>query len=513
MQSNKLKTPIVQMKKIGKKFGPVRVLENVDFDIYAGEVHVLAGENGAGKTTLIKILAGVHTTYEGEIFFNGEPIRPSSPIEARDIGISVIHQELSLIPSMSVVNNLFMGHAISKGGFVQDDIQHERAQKILSDLGIDVDVDALIEDLPVSVRQLVEISNAVSADSKVIIMDEPSSALNAKDAERLFALIDQLKTENRGIVYITHRMEEIERLAERITILRDGKLIHTALAKYLPIPTLINMMVGRKITEQIKRNFRTMAKDRKFVVENLSVSGAEEKGKKLVDSANFFMRTGEVLGIAGLRGSGASELMMSLFGGYGVCHAEKIELNGKKLTIKKPQDAIESGIALLTNDRKVTGLVVKMTICENVCLADMKALAKNGWRDFKKERDATQAQDKVMNFHSASYENYVENLSGGNQQKVAFAKWLQTNPQILMLDEPTKGIDVGAKNEIYQLIDDLTRTGLSILLITSELPELLALSDRIIVMHRGKITAEYSREKFSAEKILEAAMGKRSYEE
>lgn len=503
-------TPIVQMKQIGKKFGPVRVLENVDFEIYPGEVHVLAGENGAGKTTLIKILAGVHTSFEGEMFFNGEPFKPSSPIDARNKGVSVIHQELSLIPSMSVVDNLFMGHTITKVGFVQDSIQRKKAQNILDDLGIEVNADELIEDLPVSIRQLVEISNAISANSKVIIMDEPSSALNAKDAERLFSLIDKLKSENRGIVYISHRMEEIERLAERITVLRDGKLIHTALSKDLPTSKLINMMVGREINDQIKRSFRTNSKEKKFQVENLSVDVKEEKQKKLVDGVSFYIRTGEVLGIAGLRGSGASELMMSLFGGYGLCPAENIILRGKSVTIKKPRDAIDHGIVLLTNDRKVSGLVVKMTILDNVCLANLKELCKNGWRDFEKEKKAVQNQDQVMNFHAKSYDSYVENLSGGNQQKVTFAKWLQTKPQVMLLDEPTKGIDVGAKNEIYQIIDMLTKQGLSILLITSELPELLALSDRIMVMHRGKLIAEYPRGKFSAEKILEAAMGKRS---
>lgn len=502
--------PIVQMKNIGKKFGPVRVLENVDFNIYPGEVHVLAGENGAGKSTLIKILAGVHTSYEGQIYFNGQEIKPSSPKDASRIGIGVIHQELSLVPTMNIANNLFMGDSISKYGFVQDDRQLVRAQKILDDLDINVDAGELVEDLPVSIRQLVEIAHAVSADARVIIMDEPSSALNAQDAEKLFSLIEQLKAENRGIVYITHRMEEIERLAERITILRDGKLIHTDLARNISIPLLINMMVGREIKDQITRNYRTSSTEIKFQVDNLTLFSKADKKKKLVDGVSFQIHPGEVLGIAGLRGSGASEMMMSIFGGYGTSGAENTVLNGKKIIVKKPMDAINHGIALLTNDRKVTGLVTKMTLCDNVCLADRKKLSKNGWRDIKKERNAVQEQDRVMNFHAKSYDTYVENLSGGNQQKVAFGKWLQTDPQVLLLDEPTKGIDVGAKHEIYQLIDFLTQKGLSILLITSELPELLALSDRIMVMHRGKLIAEYPKEKFFAEKILEAAMGKRS---
>jgi ribose transport system ATP-binding protein len=509
----KNQVPIVQMKNIGKKFGPVRVLENVDFNVYLGEVHVLAGENGAGKSTLIKILSGVHTTYEGEIFYNGQLIHPSSPIDARNIGIAVIHQELSLVPTMSITNNLFMGRALTKGGFIQDSEQKKQAQKILNSLNIDVGAGELIENLPVSVRQLIEIANAVSADAKVIIMDEPSSALNAHDAEILFMLIEKLKKENRGIVYISHRMEEIERLAERITILRDGKLIHTDLASNISIPRLINMMVGREIDNQITREYRTQSNDKKFIVNNFNLVEKIEKKKKLLDNVSFYIRPGEVLGIAGLRGSGASEMMMSIFGGYGLCGAQSMVLNGVPITIKKPQDAINQGIALLTNDRKMTGLVTKMTLCDNVCLADRKKLVKNGWRDIKKEKEATRSQDKLMNFHAKSFDTYVENLSGGNQQKVAFGKWLQTDPQVLMLDEPTKGVDVGAKNEIYQLIDQLTKTGLSILLITSELPELLALSDRIMVLHRGKLIAEFSKEQFSADRILEAEMGRKSEEQ
>lgn len=509
LRMTKNNKPFVQMKKIGKKFGPIRVLEDVDFDVYPGEVHILAGENGAGKSTLIKILAGVHTAYEGEMYMAGDLYKPSSPSDARQKGVSVIHQELSLIPSMSVANNLFIGQSITKMGFVQDDVQRSKAQKILNDLGIDVDVDVLIEDLPVSVRQLVEISNAVSAKSRVIIMDEPSSALNSKDAERLFLLIEKLKSENRGIIYISHRMEEIERLAERITILRDGKLIHSDLARNISSNQLINMMVGREINHLIKRNFRTKSDQIRFTVENLSIAGKEEKQKKVIDDISFHIKEGEVLGIAGLRGSGASELMMSIFGGYGLCPAGRILLDGKVLQIKKPENAIDDGLILLTNDRKVTGLITRMTLKDNICLADLKNLCKRGWRNFEKEEKAAEVQDRVMNFHAKSFDMYVENLSGGNQQKVAFAKWLQTNPKVMLLDEPTKGIDVGAKSEIYQLIDLLTSQGLSILLITSELPELLALSDRIMVMHRGKLTAEFSHHNFSAEKILEAAMGER----
>jgi ribose transport system ATP-binding protein len=499
--------PIVQMKKIGKKFGNVRVLENVDFDIYPGEVHVLAGENGAGKTTLIKILTGVHTSYEGEIWFEGKQVHPDSPIEANAIGISVIHQELTLIPSMSVANNLFLGRPETKAGFVLDDKQAAKAAQLLENVGITVDTRKLVEDLPISMRQLIEISRAISLDAKVIIMDEPSSALNTQDADRLFTLIDKLKSEGRGIVYITHRMEEIERLADRITILRDGKFIITDMAVNLPIPKLINGMVGREINDQIKREGTTVLGEEKFRVENATIYDSGGHNKKMVDGVNLTVRSGEVLGIAGLQGSGASELLTGLFGGYRHSVAERMVLNGTELKIRSPKDAIDHGLALLTNDRKANGLITSMSVIDNVCMADLKSFVTYGWRNTKSERAAAMKHGKRLNLRVPSYDSEVNVLSGGNQQKVVLAKWLQTNPQVILLDEPTRGVDVGAKHEIYTLIDQMTKTGMSILLITSEMPELLALSDRIIVMHRGKVTAEFQKSEATAENVLEAAMG------
>ena len=502
-------TPIVQMKGIGKKFGPVRVLENVDFDIYPGEVHVLAGENGAGKSTLIKILSGVHTSYEGEIWFNGQKIAPSSPIEANNIGISVIHQELSLIPSMSVVDNMFLGRTKSKAGIVQDAAQKEQAKKLLENIDININVEELIEDFPISIRQLIEISKALSLNAKVIVMDEPSSALNTQGAEKLFKLIDKLKTQQCGIVYISHRMEEIERLADRITVLRDGKLIDSRLAADMPLPKLINLMVGREINDQIHRETIEFGSE-KMLVENVTIHKPGGQGIKLVDDVSFSIKTGEILGIAGLQGSGASELLVGLFGGYERSVARNILLNGKKIENRSPKTSIKNKVALLTNDRKATGLVLPMSITDNVCLAGLRELAKNGWRNQNTEKEAALKLGQRLHFRVPSYETEVENLSGGNQQKVAVAKWLQVFPEVLLLDEPTKGIDVGSKHEIYHLMNELTKTGISIVLITSEMPELLALSDRIIVMHRGKITAEFSKSEANAENVLEAAMGKRS---
>ncbi|TXK71266.1 sugar ABC transporter ATP-binding protein [Paenibacillus sp. N3.4] len=495
------------MKQIGKKFGNVRVLEGVDFDIYPGEVHVLAGENGAGKSTLIKILSGVHTSFQGEIWLNGEKVAPSSPLEANQIGISVIHQELSLIPAMSVADNLFLGRPDTKAGFMRDKRHRAKAQALVKDMGIEIDIDTAIENCSISIQQLIEITKAVSIHAKVIVMDEPSSALNARDVETLYTLIDKLKASGCGIVYISHRMEEIERLADRITVLRDGKYVGTSLAKDLPIPKLINWMVGRDISEPIARSGK-LSGEEKLSVERVTVYENQGRGKKLVDGVSLSVKSGEILGIAGLQGSGASELLMGIFGGYEKKTVDQLILNGKRIQVESPGDAIQNGIAFLTNDRKATGLVLSMSITDNTCLADLNNLTKWGWISASREKKVAEEHGKMMGLRLPSYETEVGNLSGGNQQKVAIAKWLQIKPHVLLLDEPTRGIDIGAKHEIYALINELTQTGMAILLITSEMPELLALSDRIMVMHRGKITAEFTQDEATAEKVLEAAMGK-----
>ena len=499
-----LSTPVIAMRGIGKKFGRVRVLENIDFEIFPGEVHILAGENGAGKSTLMKILSGVYTSYEGTISMNGKIIAPATPLEANHMGISVIHQELSLIPSMNVRDNLFLGRPVTSLGFVHDREQKKKALSVLNDLGLDVSADALIEDLSISMQQLIEIAKAISINAKVIIMDEPSSSLNSKDVEILFSLIEKLKKQGCGIVYISHRMEEIKRLANRITVLRDGKFVGTSLAEKLPTPKLINWMVGREMTNMFPRYEMNRGKE-KLRIENLTVSDNE---KTHVKGINLTVNSGEILGIAGLQGCGASELLMGIFGAYNRKTADHIYLNGKEISIKKPSDAIKKNIALLTNDRKATGLVLSMSIIANICMSGLVELSQWGWRSIFGEISATEKQAEALQIHASSYEMEVGMLSGGNQQKVAIAKWMQISPEVLLLDEPTRGIDIGAKHEIYQLMNEWTKQGISIVLITSEMPELLAMSDRVIVMHRGSLTAEFTREEADAENILAAAMGK-----
>ncbi len=499
--------PLVSMVGITKLFGPVKVLDRVDFSIFPGEVHILAGENGAGKSTLMKILAGAYADYQGRIVMGDREIRPSSPLDANKHGIAAIHQELSLIPSMTVADNFFLGHPVTRSGFVRERFHRQSAAEALHRAGVDVSVSTLVEDLPISVQQLIEITKAIRLNARVLIMDEPSSALNARDVETLFALVRQLKSENRGIVFITHRLEEIHRLADRITVLRDGRLVGSALAPELPEKKLIHWMVGREMEEQFPRHTPQTSSEA-LRVEKLSVFKPGRAHRPLVDGVSLTVGKGEIVGIGGLQGSGASELFLGLFGALPKRTVGRVSIEGRRVTIRSPREAIANGVALLTNDRKATGLIASMSVTANLCVASMRSLSRSGWRRPRAERQLAERMGQALQLKAASYDMETGDLSGGNQQKVAIGKWLSTGPRILLLDEPTRGIDVGAKHEIYQLMNEWTAQGISILLVTSEMPELLAMSDRIIVMHRGAITAELSREEATAEAVLEAAMGK-----
>ena len=500
--------PLVRMSGITKRFGVHTVLQDVELEIRAGEVLVVAGENGAGKSTLIKILGGVHAEYGGTVEIAGHVVRPRSPIEANALGISVIFQELSLVPSLTVADNIFLGRTLTRGGFVDDREQRALAQRILRPLEIELDVGRRVEDLPIALQQLVEIAKALARQARVIVMDEPTSALNAPEVEKLFRLIRDLKARGCGIVYITHKMEEIERIADRITVLRDGRHVGTAPTAELPPPRLLQWMVGREMTAQFPRHAAAPGPER-LRLKHFTVTTGSRGSQPLVHDISLAIRAGEILGVAGLQGSGSSELFAALFGGLGRKVRGTALLNGSPLAIDSPRRAIGQGIALLTNDRKATGLVLSISITANITLADLPRLSPGGWRRPRRERQAAQRLGDSLALRTASLDMEVEALSGGNQQKVALAKWLQTNPQLLLLDEPTRGIDVGAKHEIYALMNALTKRGIAILLITSELPELLAMSDRIVVMHRGRLTAEFTREEATPEKVMEAAMGKR----
>lgn len=498
--------PLVCMTHITKRFGETTVLADAQFELRRGEVHVLAGENGAGKSTLVKILAGVHTEFAGNIQIAGRDARPKTPLEANALGVAVIHQELSLVGAMSVADNIFLGRTLARRGLVRDAEQQEKAAHWTRELGLDIDVRQPVEQFPIAVQQLIEIAKAMSQNATAIVMDEPTSALNAPEVEKLFALIQSLKARGCGIVYITHKMEEIERIADRITVLRDGKWIGTAPAKDLPVPKLIQWMVGREVGEQFPRHAPKLGEER-LRLENFSVFPGGFSKRAAVQQVSLTVRAGEILGIGGLQGSGASELFHGLFGAYGAATRGAAYLDGKKAVFKSPRQAIESGVALLTNDRKATGLVLSLSIIANTAMAGLRGLSPGGWLRPAREREATAKITSLMKLRAASLDLPVGALSGGNQQKVAIAKWLQTQPRLLLLDEPTRGIDVSAKREIYQLVNEWTAQGIAILLITSEMPELLTLSDRIMVLHRGGCAGEFSRETATPENILAAAMG------
>jgi ABC-type sugar transport system ATPase subunit len=499
--------PLFRLTGITKRFGNTTVLQDVSFEGHAGEVHILAGENGAGKSTLIKILGGIHTDFEGRIEIQGREARPRSPLEATALGIAIIHQELSLIGPMSVADNISLGREPTRAGFVLQWENTSIARHWMTQLSLDIDVRQPVETFSLATRQMIEIAKALSQNARVIVMDEPTSALNAPEVQKLFDLIRSLKTRGCCIVYITHKMEEIDRIADRITVLRDGRLIGVAPAPELPPAKFIQWMVGRELAEQSPRR-ATKLGDELLRLENFSVFPSGLSTRPAVENISLSVRAGEVVGLAGLQGSGASELFLGLFGAYGHATSGRMFLKNAERRFSSPREAIASGIALLTNDRKTTGLVLSMSVCANATLAGLPELSPGGWRSPSRERAAAEALTAPMRLRAASLDIEAGALSGGNQQKVALAKCLQTRPQLLMLDEPTRGIDIGAKREIYDLVEKWTSEGMAILLITSEMPELLTLSDRIIVLHRGRVIEVFSHREAKPESILAAAMGR-----
>jgi ABC-type sugar transport system ATPase subunit len=495
------------MANIGKSFSSVRVLEAVSFDLRQAEVHVLAGENGAGKTTLIKILSGAHADYEGEIRLDGRSLRFKSPHEAASRGISAIHQDMALVNTMRVLDNIFLGRERAhRFGWMDFRSERDRARRLLEQFGIEADLDAPVAQCPVSVRQMIEIAKALVGETRILIMDEPTSALNEAEVSRLFDLVSRLRQKGCAIVYITHRLEEIFKIGDRITVLRDGRRVATANAADLTSGELVRWMVGREIRQQFPERSPRPGRER-LEVTDFAVPDPSGKKSHVVEDVALSVRAGEILGLAGLRGSGKSELLNGLFGTYGGKVKGKVKLDGRPFSISSPRHSISRGVVLQTNDRKATGLVGEMSIVRNITLPSLRALSPGGWVRFDEERNSAKKKMRDLAIKASSPHQEVRTLSGGNQQKVILAKWLQTSPRVLLLDEPTTGVDVGAKHDIYSLMNRLTEEGMAILLVTSELSELLAMSDRILVLHRGRVQAEYSREEASQEKVIQAAMG------
>lgn len=497
----------VHLQNIHKCFGPVKANDGISLVVPAGTVQGILGENGAGKSTLMKILCGVYPDYEGEIRLAGRPVRFKSPHDAFRHGIAVIHQEIALIPDLSVVDNIFLGREpVRRGGWLDRSGQRTKAREILDQLGLDLDERQPAGDFPVAIRQMIEIAKALTFAAEIIIMDEPTATLNGPEAEGLFTLIARLKAQGRGIIYISHKMEEIYRLGDRATVLRDGRFINTARLPDLPEEEFIRWLVGRKLDQQFPPR-RASPGATRLEVTGFPLPNPAGNRNNVCTGVTFRVAAGEILGFAGLQGSGNSELFHGLFGACGDGIGDSVMLDGRPFRSVSPAHSLRHGVALLTNDRKGNGLVPALSTARNITLAALKKFSPRGWLRPKSEQEAAATQRDALNIRVASLDQEVGELSGGNQQKVVLAKWLETAPKVLLLDEPTRGVDIGAKHEIYELMNRLTATGISILLITSEMPELLALADRILVMHRGRIVAEFDRTAATPEKIAHAAMG------
>jgi ABC-type sugar transport system ATPase subunit len=497
---------LLEMEHIHKSFGPVQVLRDVRFELRPGEVHVLAGENGAGKSTLMKILGGVYPDYEGTIRLREQPARFRSVQESAAGGISIIYQELSLVGSLSVYENIFLGRLPHRYSWVDTAGMKREARRLLEELGLSMDIETPVDELPIGQQQMVEIAKALSYNAGVIVMDEPTSALTEPEVKKLFEIIARLKQKGCGIVYISHKMEEIYQIADRITVLRDGQYIGTETAQNLPSAKLIHWMVGREINQQFPRH-QSQRGPVRLEVSELTIPGAAGSPIPIVDRVSLKVHAGEIVGLAGLQGSGNSQLLHGVFGSYGNRAKGSVKIDGVAVPITNPAGSIGRGLALLTNDRKSTGLVLGRDILENASLASLPKFSPGGWLRPGLEKETIRQTLQQLRLKADRLTQPVESLSGGNQQKVVLAKWIQTQPKVLLLDEPTRGVDVGAKQEIYELMNQWTRAGIAIVLITSEMPELLAMSDRILVMHRGRITAELDKDQATQEKILSAALG------
>lgn len=501
--------PILEMKNISKTFPGVKALSNVSFKVAPGEIHCLVGENGAGKSTLMKVLSGVypHGDYTGDIFFKGQTQKFKGISDSENAGIAIIYQELALVPEMSVYENIFLGHEIKKGFTIDWNETIKQSEKMLSTVRLKVNPSTKVKDLGVGQQQLVEIAKALCKDVKVLILDEPTAALNEDDCENLLNLLKELRTKGVTCVLITHRLKEVISIADRVTVLRDGQTICTLNNHQGEVtePILIKNMVGREIDNIYPERNHKRSQEVVLEVKNWNAYDPS-LGRKVLKDMNFKLMKGEIIGFAGLMGSGRTELAHSLFGnpdGYQL--QGEIQLHGQNKKFARPSKAIEAGIAYASEDRKGDGLILIQDIKQNITLANLKRITQFGVVDENNEIKFANDFKQALNIKTPSIEQKVMNLSGGNQQKVSIAKWLFVEPKILILDEPTRGIDVGAKYEIYTIINKLVEQGMSIIIISSELPEVLGMSDRIYVVSQGRISGELSRLEANQEAIMKLA--------
>ena len=489
----------IEMRGIDKSFGGNAVLKNAGFLLDDGEIHALMGENGAGKSTLMKILTGVYTKDAGQVIVDGKEVCYNNPQEAEKAGIVFIHQELNVLFDLTVEENMFLGKEIKKVfGICDRKAMRKRVQEILDMLGVDIDPTQRMDELSIGQQQMIEIAKALMVDAKVLIMDEPTAALTQSETEVLFKVVNSLRQKGVSIVYISHRMEEIFELCDRITILRDGTYIDTKRIADIDMNDIVKMMIGREIGERYPvRNSKIG--DVAFEVKNLNCPGAFE-------NVSFEVRAGEVLGVSGLMGAGRTEIMQAIFGNMPNVTGQ-LFLDGKEIKNKNPQQAIQNGIGFITEDRKVEGLMLEESIMKNISLANLGRISNGGVINKKKEQELVNKGIEELRIRCFGPQHECNNLSGGNQQKVIFAKWIYTNPKVLILDEPTRGVDIGAKKEIYNIINELAAKGVAIIMVSSELPEVLGMSDRVMVVREGEVRGILNKEEANQESIMTLATG------
>lgn len=490
---------IFRMENIRKEFPGVVALDDVNLNVYDSKIMALLGENGAGKSTLMKVMTGVYNKSSGQMYYNGEAVEYKHPRESQQAGIAIIHQELNLINELSIAENIFLGREFKNAfGKIKWTKMHDEARILLNQLGMTEDPKTLVGKLTIGKQQLVEIAKALSLDAKLIVLDEPTDALTDTETESLFNVMKNLRAQGKSMVYISHRLKEIFEICDDVTILRDGKFIAEETVENLTEDRMIELMVGRKLEEQFPK---VIHKSGNIVFE------ARNLKNKYLENVSFNVKAGEILGVSGLMGAGRTELAKSIYGAY-VINQGEIYLDGEKRIINSPKDAIQNKIAYVSEDRKKDGLILDLSVKKNIHISALDTIKKRfGYLDTKKEAIEAKSYIDSMSIKTPSIHQKTKNLSGGNQQKVAIAKALITNPKLLILDEPTRGVDVGAKKEIYELINKYKKKGMSIIMISSEIPEVLGMSDRILVMHEGKVSGELSIEEATQEKIMALAVG------
>jgi len=505
-------TTALEMRNITKQFPGVKALDEVTFTVKKGEIHALCGENGAGKSTLMKVLSGLYPTgtYDGEIVINGEVKRFSGIKDAEHSGIAIIYQELALAKDLSIAENLFLGKEIAQWGVINWEKVFKESEKWLTEVGLtDVSPETRTGTLGIGKQQQVEIAKALSKNANLLILDEPTAALTEQEVDILLSILREFKERGVTCIYISHKLKEVFSIADSVTVLRDGKTIGTYRVDDITEEKVISLMVGRELKQLFPR-IESQPADVVLKVQNYTVTHPDLTHRKVIDDLSFEVRQGEIFGIAGLMGAGRTELVMSLFGSYSGVASGTVEIERKSTLIKNTQQAIKYGLALVSEDRKKYGLVLGMDVKNNITLSSLKQISNSGVIDQHKEVYQGNDYMKALRIKANSVETIVGTLSGGNQQKVVLGKWLMTKPKILILDEPTRGIDVGAKFEIYTLMNELIKQGVAIIMVSSELPELLGMSHRIMVISEGRKTAEYKAEEASQEVIMTAATGGRA---